>query len=203
MEGRVIRADFGDWSVLSVYVPSGTTGEERQSFKMDWLERFDGFLVKLRKKRPNLIVCGDFNICHKAIDIHDPVRNAHSSGFLPEERAWMDRFTGKGWIDSFRHFSDSKDEYTWWSFRAGSRSKNKGWRLDYQFVTDPLASSLKRCVHLQQAVHSDHCPVLLDIAEVNKKAIRFRRMAFCLKAADYLIPSLAFTSGKMSSLSVE
>jgi exodeoxyribonuclease-3 len=162
MEGRVIRADFGDWSVLSVYVPSGTTGEERQSFKMDWLERFDGFLVKLRKKRPNLIVCGDFNICHKAIDIHDPVRNATSSGFLPEERAWMDRFTGKGWIDSFRHFSDSKDEYTWWSFRAGSRSKNKGWRLDYQFVTDPLASSLKRCVHLQQAVHSDHCPVLLE-----------------------------------------
>ena len=117
-EGRFIRADFGDLSVVSVYHPSGTSGDERQ------------YVTELQKSRPNLILCGDYNICHEAIDIHDPVRNATNSGFLPEEREWMTRFLSAGFVDSFRTLYPEKQEYTWWSYRFNSRAKNKGWRID-------------------------------------------------------------------------
>lgn len=162
-EGRVIRADFGDVSVMSVYAPSGSSGDERQDFKMKWLASFAPYIQKLRKKRPNLIMAGDFNICHKAIDIHNPVSNANSSGFLPEERAWMDQFLSKDIVDTFRHFNKDPHQYTWWSFRANARNKNLGWRIDYQFVTKPLENSLVRSVLLPEAKHSDHCPVLLEV----------------------------------------
>ena len=111
-EGRFIRADFGDLSVVSVYHPSGTSGDERQAFKMVWLEDFQKYVTELRKTRPNLILCGDYNICHEPIDIHDPVRNATNSGFLPEEREWMTRFLSAGFIDSFRLLYPEKQEYT-------------------------------------------------------------------------------------------
>jgi len=162
-EGRVIRADFGDVSVLSIYAPSGSSGDERQDFKMLWLASFQKYLNKLKKERPNLILAGDFNICHKAIDIHNPVSNANSSGFLPEERAWMDQFLEQGYVDSFRHFNKEPHQYTWWSFRANSRNKNLGWRIDYQFATSSLEKQLKRSVLLPEARHSDHCPVLLEV----------------------------------------
>lgn len=162
-EGRVIRADFGDVSVMSVYAPSGSSGDERQDFKMKWLASFAPYIQKLRKKRPNLIMAGDFNICHKAIDIHNPVSNANSSGFLPEERAWMDQFLSKDIVDTFRHFNNDPHQYTWWSFRANARNKNLGWRIDYQFATKPLENSLVRSVLLPEAKHSDHCPVLLEV----------------------------------------
>lgn len=162
-EGRVIRADFGDVSVLSIYAPSGSSGEDRQVFKMQWLESFQKYLDKLKKERPNLILAGDFNICHKPIDIHNPVSNAKSSGFLPEERAWLDKFIDKGFIDSFRFFNDTPHQYTWWSFRANSRNKNLGWRIDYQFASGSLEKQLKRSVLLPEARHSDHCPVLLEV----------------------------------------
>ena len=162
-EGRVIRADFGDISVLSVYAPSGSSGEERQAFKMKWLASFGPYIKKLKKKRPNLILAGDFNICHKAIDIHNPVSNANSSGFLPEERTWMDDFLKTDMVDTFRHFNKEAHQYTWWSFRANARSKNLGWRIDYQFATKSLESSLMRSVLLPDARHSDHCPVLLEV----------------------------------------
>lgn len=162
-EGRVIRADFGDVSVMSVYAPSGSSGDERQDFKMKWLASFAPYIHKLRKKRPNLIMAGDFNICHKAIDIHNPVSNANSSGFLPEERAWMDQFLSKDIVDTFRHFNKDPHQYTWWSFRANARNKNLGWRIDYQFATKPLENSLVRSVLLPEAKHSDHCPVLLEV----------------------------------------
>lgn len=162
-EGRVIRADFGDVSVLSIYAPSGSSGDERQDFKMLWLASFQKYLNKLKKERPNLILAGDFNICHKAIDIHNPVSNANSSGFLPEERAWMDQFLDQGFVDSFRHFNKEPHQYTWWSFRANSRNKNLGWRIDYQFATSSLEKQLKRSVLLPEARHSDHCPVLLEV----------------------------------------
>jgi exodeoxyribonuclease-3 len=162
-EGRVIRADFGDVSVMSVYAPSGSSGDERQDFKMKWLASFAPYIQKLRKKRPNLIMAGDFNICHKAIDIHNPVSNANSSGFLPEERAWMDQFLSKDIVDTFRHFNKDPHQYTWWSFRANARNKNLGWRIDYQFATKPLENSLVRSVLLPEAKHSDHCPVLLEV----------------------------------------
>lgn len=164
-EGRFIRADYGDLSIVSVYHPSGTSGDERQSFKMGWLEKFQDYVVELRKSRPNLILCGDYNICHEAIDIHDPVRNATNSGFLPEEREWMTRFLNAGFVDSFRFLHPDKQEYTWWSYRFNSRAKNKGWRIDYCMVTEGVRPLLKDARILNDAVHSDHCPMLLEIAD--------------------------------------
>jgi len=162
-EGRFLRVDYGDISVVSVYHPSGSSGEERQAFKMIWLEDFLNYINKLKKSRPNLILCGDYNICHKPIDIHDPIRNATSSGFLPEEREWLTRFIDSGFIDSFRVFNKEPKQYTWWSFRSNARSKNLGWRIDYNMVSLPLENKLKRSIILPEAKHSDHCPVLLEI----------------------------------------
>lgn len=162
-EGRILRTDFGDWSLLNCYFPSGTTGEERQQFKMEFLADFHQWIQELRRERPKLIVVGDYNIAHHPIDIHDPVGNKKSSGFLPEERAWMSEWLNAGFIDSFRYLNPDKVEYSWWSFRANSRSKNKGWRIDYQTVTDTLRNRLRNAGHLADAVHSDHCPVWLSI----------------------------------------
>lgn len=162
-EGRFIRADYGDLSIVSVYHPSGTSGEERQAFKMEWLEAFQKYVVELRKVRPNLILCGDYNICHEPIDIHDPIRNATNSGFLPEEREWMTRFLSAGFIDTFRLLYPDKQEYTWWSYRFNSRSKNKGWRIDYCMTSESLRSVLKYARIQNEAIHSDHCPMMLEI----------------------------------------
>jgi len=162
-EGRVLRADFGDTSVLSVYHPSGSSGDERQAFKMKWLDDFTAFSNNLRKERPQLIISGDYNICHKAIDIHNPISNANSSGFLPEERAWFDKFVEQGYVDTFREFNAEPHHYSWWSYRANARQKNLGWRIDYNMVTENLRPRLKRSVILPEAKHSDHCPVVLEI----------------------------------------
>lgn len=162
-EGRIIRADFGDVSVMSVYVPSGSSGDHRQDYKMEWLEWFSTYIEGLLKERKHLIIGGDINICHRPIDIHNPVSNAKSSGFLPEERAWMDGFLNSGFIDSFRHFNPEPHQYTWWSFRANARAKNLGWRIDYLMASEALKKQLKRCVILPEAKHSDHCPVLLEV----------------------------------------
>lgn len=162
-EGRVIRADFGDISVMSVYIPSGSSGEIRQAFKMDFLRAFLPFIEEVKKERPNLIVCGDYNICHKPIDINHPERQVGVSGFLPEERAWLDDFEAIGMVDSFRIFDQSPEKYSWWSYRSGARSRNAGWRIDYHWVTEPLRDRLKSASILTEAVHSDHCPVLVEI----------------------------------------
>jgi exodeoxyribonuclease-3 len=162
-EGRIIQADFDDFSFISSYFPSGTTGDVRQKFKYEFLDDISGYLQELKKENTNLIVSGDYNICHKAIDIHNPISNKNSSGFLPEERAWMDHFTGLGFIDSFRHFNPNPHQYTWWSYRANSRAKNLGWRIDYHMVTSEMQNRLKGAVILPDAKHSDHCPILLEI----------------------------------------
>jgi exodeoxyribonuclease-3 len=162
-EGRVIRADFDDFSVMSVYHPSGSSGDERQAFKMKWLNDYTNYIEEVKKVQPNLILSGDFNICHKAIDIHNPKSNANTSGFLPEEREWMEGFINTGFIDTFRHFNQDPHQYSWWSYRAGSRDKNLGWRIDYNLASSSLAPRLKRSVILPEAKHSDHCPVLLEI----------------------------------------
>ncbi|MFN4931445.1 MAG: exodeoxyribonuclease III [Bacteroidota bacterium] len=162
-EGRLMRVDFGDVSVVSVYMPSGTTGDERQAFKMVWLNDFTNYLDNLRKERSKLIVCGDYNICNKPIDIHNPKSNANTSGFLPEEREWFDNFLGMGYTDSFRVFNQHPHQYTWWSYRANAREKNLGWRIDYNIVTDNLKDSLRGAAILPNAKHSDHCPCSLDI----------------------------------------
>ena len=162
-EGRIIRADFDHFSVMSVYIPSGSAGDVRQSYKMEWLSWFRQYISELVKVIPKLIIGGDVNICHKAIDIHNPVSNAKSSGFLPEEREWMENFLQGGFIDTFRHFNQDPHQYTWWSFRSGARNRNLGWRIDYLLATENLRNKLKRAVILPDAIHSDHCPVLLEI----------------------------------------
>lgn len=162
-EGRFIRADYGDLSIISVYHPSGTSGEERQAFKMVWLEEFQKYVEELQKTRPKLIICGDYNICHEPIDIHDPVRNAKNSGFLPEEREWMTRFLSVGYIDAYRYLFPNKQEYTWWSYRFNSRAKNKGWRIDYCMVSMAAREIIKDAKILNDAIHSDHCPMMLIV----------------------------------------
>lgn len=162
-EGRVIRMDLGDLTVVNAYFPSGSSGDLRQTYKYQWLEEFMGFLKDLRRERTNLLVCGDYNICHKAIDIHDPKGNRDSSGFLPEERAWMDRFFESGFLDTFRYFNPQPQQYSWWSFRANARNNNKGWRIDYINATANLKSRLKDARIHPEIRFSDHCPVSLTL----------------------------------------
>lgn len=162
-EGRIIRADFEGFSVLSVYVPSASN-IDRLEFKMQFCYDFLDYIKTLRETLPNLVICGDFNICHQAIDIHDPIKLAKVSGFLPMEREWMTKFMADcGLIDSFRYYNDQPDQYSWWSYRAASRERNKGWRLDYNFVANSLESKMKRAVILGEVKHSDHCPVLVEL----------------------------------------
>ena len=161
-EGRTIRADFDTVSVMSLYLPSGTN-IDRLDHKFKFMDDFYVYINHLKITIPNLIIGGDYNICHLPIDIHDPVRNKNVSGFLPEERMWLDRFMKSGFIDSFRHFNTQPDQYTWWSYRAGARNNNKGWRIDYLLAAQSLASRIKRALILPEAKHSDHCPILLEI----------------------------------------
>lgn len=161
-EGRNIRADFAGVSVMSLYLPSGTN-IQRLEHKFEYMELFQSYINSLKKELPNLVICGDYNICHEAIDIHDPVRNKNVSGFLPEERAWMSSFLNSGFVDAFRELNKAPHQYSWWSYRANARANNKGWRLDYTLVSNPLKENIKRAVILSEAVHSDHCPVLLEL----------------------------------------
>jgi exodeoxyribonuclease-3 len=161
-EGRNLRVDFDGLSVMSLYLPSGTN-IDRLSHKFMFMDDFQNYINELKKEIPNLVICGDYNICHKAIDIHDPIRNANVSGFLPQEREWLDQFMKNGFIDSFRFFNDQPDNYSWWSYRAGARGNNKGWRIDYCLVSETLKDKLKRAFILPDAKHSDHCPVVVEI----------------------------------------
>lgn len=162
-EGRVLRADFDNFSLVNVYMPSGTTGDIRQAFKMQWLDDFYSYIMELKQSKPNLIISGDYNICHQPIDIHNPVQNAKSSGFLPEERAWITKLLDGGFIDTFRHFNKEPHHYTWWTYRQKARERNLGWRIDYHMASMPLKDRLLSAGILKEAVHSDHCPIVLEI----------------------------------------
>ncbi|MCO5230901.1 MAG: exodeoxyribonuclease III [Chitinophagales bacterium] len=162
-EGRLLRLDFGNFTIINSYFPSGSSGDIRQDVKMKYLDSFYDYIQDLRHTRPNILVSGDYNICHHSIDIHDPKGNKNSSGFLPEERAWMSKYFAHGFIDTFRYFNQEPDHYSWWSYRAGARSKNKGWRIDYHAVTEPIKDYLKSADIFPMVVHSDHCPIYVEI----------------------------------------
>lgn len=161
-EGRILRVDFDNFSLMSLYLPSGTN-DARLNLKFDFMADFFNYIDKIKEEKPNLVICGDYNICHEPIDIHDPVRLKTVSGFLPEERDWLSKFLSNGFIDSFRFKNPEVEQYSWWSYRANARANNKGWRLDYHLVSEPLKQNIKRAVILPEAKHSDHCPVLLKL----------------------------------------
>jgi len=161
-EGRNLRVDFDSFSFMSLYLPSGTN-DARLAFKLNYMKEFLDYVESLKQNLPNLVISGDYNICHQAIDIHDPVRLKNVSGFLPVERDWLTRYIDSGFIDSFRYLNKEPHQYSWWSYRANARANNKGWRLDYHMVSKPLENAIKRALILKEARHSDHCPVLLEL----------------------------------------
>jgi exodeoxyribonuclease-3 len=162
-EGRVIRTDFDGFTLVNAYFPSGSSGDLRQSVKMEFLDSIVLYLDKLKQDRPHIILTGDFNICHKPIDINFPEKHVKMSGFLPEEREWFDRFVASGWVDTFRVFSSEPEQYSWWSYRGGARGKNLGWRIDYFMVTESLRNRLAGAGIRDKVVMSDHCPVVLEL----------------------------------------
>ena len=160
-EGRNLRVDYDDISVMSLYLPSGTNSQ-RLDFKFNYMDEFQEYINNLKKKIPNLVICGDYNICHEAIDIHNPKMKG-VSGFLPEERTWIGSFIESGFVDSFRYLNTELQEFSWWSYRANSRANNKGWRLDYAMVSKPLKDKISKAYILPEAKHSDHCPIVVEI----------------------------------------
>jgi len=161
-EGRSILLDYEDFSVLNVYFPSGSSGDHRQEMKIAFLKVFLPYVKKLLKEKPNLIICGDYNIAHTEIDIHNPKSNKKSSGFLPEERDWLSKFFKAGFIDTFRFFNKDPHHYSWWSFRANARANNKGWRIDYISASQAMEKRLKKASIMPEVKHSDHCPTYLE-----------------------------------------
>lgn len=160
-EGRNLRVDYDECSIMSMYLPSGTN-LDRLEFKLNYMDEIQEYMNELRKTIPNVIVCGDYNICHEEIDIHNPKMKG-VSGFLPEEREWIGKFIESGFIDSYRLKNPDKQEYSWWSYRANARANNKGWRLDYAMVSEPLKNMIDSAYILTQAKHSDHCPIVLEL----------------------------------------
>jgi exodeoxyribonuclease-3 len=161
-EGRNLRVDFDDFSLMSLYLPSGTN-DARLDFKLNYMAEFQEYVNELKNNIPNLIICGDYNICHTEIDIHNPIQNKNTSGFLPVEREWLGKFIDSGFIDSFRYLNKEPHNYTWWSYRANARNNNKGWRIDYHMVSEPMKDRIKRAYILPEAKHSDHCPIVVEI----------------------------------------
>jgi exodeoxyribonuclease-3 len=161
-EGRIIRLDFDKVSIMSLYLPSGTN-LDRLEYKFKFMDDFHSYIIELKKEISNLVICGDYNICHEDIDIHDPIRNKNISGFLPKERIWFNNFLKSGFIDSFRYLNPEPHQYSWWSYRANSRNNNKGWRIDYALVSSALKNEIFRSYLLKEAIHSDHCPVGLEL----------------------------------------
>lgn len=161
-EGRIIQANFADWTVLSVYVPAGSD-PDRQTYKMAFLQHLKGHIQTLLRKGKPLILAGDWNICPEAKDLHNPDLSVYSSGFLPEERSWMADFLDLGLVDSFRAVNSDPHHYTWWSYRHGARERNLGWRIDHIHISTALSDRIKRAAILSRARHSDHCPCLLEL----------------------------------------
>lgn len=163
-EGRVLQADYGDFVLMNIYYPNGKASPERLAYKMSFYNAFLEYANKLRKKKKKLIVCGDYNTAHKEIDLARPKANQKISGFLPEERAWMDKFVEAGYSDTFRLFNEKPENYTWWDVISGARARNVGWRIDYFFTSNDLEKSLAGATIESHVMGSDHCPVTLTIS---------------------------------------
>jgi len=163
-EGRVLLTDFGKWTLLNCYFPSGSSSEDRHAVKMQFLADIRPVVTELLSKQKNVILLGDYNIVHQDKDIHNPTRKDKPSGFRPDERAWMDEWFASDFKDSYRLIHpDQEDEFSWWSYRAGSRDRNKGWRIDYISVSNSLSKKVSAAGHYHNAKHSDHCPVWIDV----------------------------------------
>lgn len=164
-EGRYIQVDFAELSVASLYLPSGTSGEHRQAEKFRFMAVLAERLQAMRQSGRPMVICGDWNIAHRQIDLKNWRGNQKNSGFLPEERAWLDQVFGDwGWVDAFRHYRPVKEQYTWWSFRGQARAKNVGWRIDYQVVTPQLAEAIVAASVYTDTLFSDHAPLMIDYA---------------------------------------
>jgi len=163
-EGRTIVADFGQFVLFNIYFPNGQKNEERLKYKMDFYDAFLSVVDALDKEGRNIIVCGDVNTAHKEIDIAHPKENETTSGFLPIERQWIDKFLSHGWIDTFRMFHPEPENYTWWSMRTRARERNVGWRIDYFYVNERFRKNVKDAFILQEVEGSDHCPIGLEIS---------------------------------------
>ena len=162
-EGRYLQANFGKLSIVSLYLPSGSSSEERQIIKFDFLDRFISVLKKMRRQKREYIICGDWNIAHKKIDIKNWKGNQKNSGFLPEERSWMDNLFNKlGMVDSFRVVNQEAEQYTWWSNRGQAWAKNVGWRIDYQIVTPGIKDKIRTASIYKDERFSDHAPLIID-----------------------------------------
>jgi len=162
-EGRVLMAEFKDLIVFSIYAPSGSSGDERQDLKMEFLDYFLPFAQKYLAKEKPVVFCGDYNICHKAIDIHNPKRNKNTSGFLPEEREWVTRLLRTGYEDVYRRLHEGEEDvYSWWSYRAASKERNKGWRIDYHMSSPDLLVAADEAIIEKKWDLSDHAPVTIS-----------------------------------------
>ena len=162
-EGRYLQANFGKLSIVSLYLPSGSSSEERQIIKFDFLDRFVSVLKKMCRQKREYIICGDWNIAHKKIDIKNWKGNQKNSGFLPEERSWLDNLFNKlGMVDSFRVVNQEAEQYTWWSNRGQAWAKNVGWRIDYQIVTPGLKDKIRTASIYKDERFSDHAPLIID-----------------------------------------
>ncbi len=162
-EGRVIIADYKDFMLSNVYFPNGKMSKERLRYKMAFYREFLIYVDKIRQKGRRIVVCGDVNTAHREIDLARPKENVKISGFLPQERAWIDDFLGHGFVDTFRVFHKGPGHYTWWDFKTHARERDVGWRIDYFFVTDNLKRNLKAAFILKDIMGSDHCPIGIDL----------------------------------------
>lgn len=162
-EGRVILAEFRDFTLVNAYFPSGTSGADRLAYKLEFNECFLKFVTSLSRQGKRLVICGDFNTAHREIDLARPKENMDQSGFLPEERKWLDRFIRRGYIDTFRDFCREPHHYSWWHMRSAARERNVGWRIDYIFAAQALRDNLVDAAIEKDVMGSDHCPVTLKI----------------------------------------
>jgi exodeoxyribonuclease-3 len=162
-EGRFLITDFGEFILFNIYFPNGKAKKERLQYKMDFYDSFLKHLKKLKKQGKKIVVCGDVNTAHKEIDLARPKENSKISGFLPEEREWIDKLLQAGFIDTFRVFNDKPDNYTWWDMMTRARDRNVGWRIDYFFISENLSSNLKSATILPDVMGSDHCPVGIEL----------------------------------------